>query len=186
MFTERHHIPLPVFVLLSKTNWSLLVFTHLLSFLALTHPLSPALHLPLCKHTLLTEPHTVFPALLNLGFTPPCLYQDPVWNHPCKHIGPCTYPIMFLPVSKFLCCLAASIAPSSFPVLTLLAPKPDGSCVGKAPSCCLRLIPVSLCAPAELPHHELVVLLCSLTSKPADSRRRFPQFHFSLASFPCW
>lgn len=53
--------------------------------------------------------------------------------------------IVFLPVSKFLCCPAASIAPSSFPALPLLAPKADGSCVGMAPSCCLHLIPVSLC-----------------------------------------
>jgi len=60
VFTERHHIPLPVFVSLGKTNSSLSVFSHLLSVLSLTHPSSPVLHLLLCEYIFLTELYTVF------------------------------------------------------------------------------------------------------------------------------
>lgn len=65
---QRHHIPLPVFVSLGKTNPSIFVFSHLLSFLSLTHPPSPVLHLVLRERIFLTELRTVFSAHLHLGF----------------------------------------------------------------------------------------------------------------------
>lgn len=119
MFTERHHIPFPVFVFLGKTNSLLLVFSHLLSFLSLTHPPSPVLHLLLHEYTFLTEPYTVFLAhscilVLNL----PICSRTVSLKLSCNRISRDTSP-PYVPIAIRVPLLppAASSALGSFPPL---------------------------------------------------------------------
>lgn len=195
MFTERHHIPLAVFVLLGKTNSSLLDFSHLLSFLTLTHPPSPVLHLLLREYIFLTEPYTVFLAhscilVLNLPICSRTVSLKLSYNR----ISPDTSP-PYVPIAIEVPLLppAASSALSSFPSLL---PPASTSCTSfphwlrthTAQSWCQHSVPRSLCFRRALPHtlQVLVTLPCSSTSKQANSHRRLPWSYASWASFPGW
>lgn len=172
MFTERHHIPLPVFVLLGKTNSSLLVFYHLLSFLSLTHPPSPALHLLLHAYIFLTEPYTVFLAhscilVLDLPICSRTVSLKLSYNH----ISPDTSP-PYVPTAVKVPLLppAASSALGSFPPLL---PPASTSCTSfphclrthTAQSWCQHSVPRPLCLCRALPHtmQGPVALPCSPT-----------------------
>lgn len=195
MFTERHHIPLPVFVFLGKTNSLLLVFSHLLSFLSLTHPPSPVLHLLLHEYTFLTEPYTVFLAhscilVLNL----PICSRTASLKLSCNRISRDTSP-PYVPIAIRVPLLppAASSALGSFPPLL---PPARTSCTSfphrlkthTAQSWCQHSVLCSLCFCRALPPklQVPVTLPCSSTLNQANSHRRLPWSYASWASFPCW
>lgn len=164
MFTERHHIPLPVFVLLGKTNSSLFVFSHPISFLSLTHPPSPILHLLLCEYIVLTEPYTVFLAhscilVLNLPICSRTVSLKLFYNHISPHFST-------------ICschCLSSSAASSSLLSTQLVPCAPPAPCAHHPTldedthGWCLHSVPCCPCFHGALPHslQVPVVLPCS-------------------------